>query len=218
MNKLINTKGSIIDDPISYLINIFGNQSTITKYSENGVPYDSVGELRQRQYETHFGVGDNKGKPVKNCTLSAITNAFAFYRNSGYSKIPEDQIELYKIVKSAVKIFMYSPIGGIIIYYNGLIINSVWNKLGYKNIKSKTSVFNTTASLLKATKKSKPYILSIMNGKYHNHTVCVCGSVTYKVNEEYYSFLKIRDNWSDEFRYISQSEHMICTLTDLGSF
>lgn len=201
-----------IDNPIFYLEKQYGEDLSFIKIRDKRM---DIGNLQQNQYETYSGVGELSGRAVGNCTLSSMCNTFDYFRKNGYDRIPEDPLERYQQIRNAVSFYMRAPLGGIEFYCNALLTERVWKAFGYPGIHSRIIFFSSLSKAIQLASQGKPFLLSILSGRYHHHTVAVCGYAVFQNEGQEYRFLRIQDNWSNTSRYLYEKEKMICMITEL---
>ena len=152
---------------------------------------------------------------ANNCTLTAITRVFAYYRdNQNMSKIP-DNGTLYEDIKNIAEKYGYTAKTGTSPTKINNIINDIFKKYDYSGKGSSIYVwsFNTVKKEIDA---GRPLIFNIAFGYYANHTVTVVGysefTRTKGMIKETKKFIKVYDGWTNNDSYIDYD------LLNFGSF
>ena len=193
-----NFRGGLVTAPILYLKNVKSiPEESLVKDKE--VIVDSVGQALCEHFDNH-----------SNCTLTGAYNLLSFYRDvRGYSNIPKDPQELYKVVRETGDRYGYNfeREKGIPVYNNRRFLKAVLKELSYDREKVRAEYMVPSRRALKLLDEGTPFMLSIAYGVYFNHTITVYGYETYRDtrNGRTYTFLIINDEWSAERRYLPWS-------------
>ena len=137
---------------------------------------------------------------VGNCTLTALTRVFAYYRDTeGKVNIPNNKT-LYNDIKSIAEGYGYSDGGTSPTKINN-IINDVFAKYGYAG-KGSSSYIPWLLTALDELDNGRPILMNIAFGYYAKHTVTVVGYSVFTRDDEAIIFLKVHGGWSKGNRYI----------------
>lgn len=146
-----------------------------------------------------------------NCTLASITRIMKYYSDRGYSDIPPDIKEIYKIVREIGVEHGYDPkktglLRDLFVYTPWDIDNMVkdtWKAFGYAKGDGDNDYVCKLKTIKSNINNSSPLLLNITFGDYKGHTVSVIGyKVFSKEGEKNITFVQIFDGWSDTVRYI----------------
>lgn len=193
---LKNKTGSVITNPITYL------HKNVAK-STDKYTVISTKTVSGTASKTCSDLGGHN-----NCTLVALYNIMVHYRGKGYSKIPSKQSELYSIIKKqATKLgYNYEKSKGLSVTKNDNLVTNTWRKgFGYSAGKGTNNYLWTYSTATNSIKKGKPIMFSLASGVYFDHTVTVYGYKVYKNNRtgKKYTFLMLKDGWSNSTRYLA---------------
>lgn len=193
-----NTKGGIITNPVTYLHN------TVAK---------STDKYTVTTTKVVSGVGSRTCTNLgghNNCTLTSLYNIMVHYRTQGYRKIPTTQSELYLAIKKQATTlgYDYSKSKGLSVTKNNNFVKNTWRKgFGYTSGNGYNNYAWTANSAISEINSNRPFMFSVASGIYFDHTVTVYGYKIYKNNRtgKKYTFLMLRDGWSNSVRYLAWS-------------
>lgn len=154
------------------------------------------------------GVGNAKCADLGgggNCTLTGMYNIMLYYRQLGYTRIPEDNEVLYGIIKASAQELGFKN-KGLTVTKNNDFVNRVWKKgFGYTSGKGRSRYLWRHSRLIKEIDEGRPFLFSLASGVYFNHTVAVCGYQVYRNirTGKKYMFLIIANAWTNQRRYMA---------------
>ncbi len=191
--KKIRKKHPVIKEPVSYLCE---------KISKNNDEYILV------KQNIINDVGNAKCSELGsdgNCTLTGLYNIMMYYRSKGYERIPDDNEQVYAIIRKQAQEVGFKG-HGIIVTKNNQFVNRVWRYgLGYASGRGRSRYLWRHSRLIREIDEGRPFLFSLASGAYFNHTVSVCGYQVYRnvrTGKEYV-FLVIANAWTNQRRYMA---------------
>lgn len=154
------------------------------------------------------GVGNAKCSDLGgggNCTLTGMYNIMLYYRQLGYTQIPDNNEVLYGIIKSKAQELGFKG-KGLTVTKNNDFVSRVWKRgFGYTSGKGCSRYLWRHARLIKEIDEGRPFLFSLASGVYFNHTVAVCGYQVYRSvrTGKKYMFLVIANAWTNQRRYMA---------------
>lgn len=190
-----NTEGGVISSIPKYLKNYAGKSYTYTYKSKKSKVLSGVGT---------YLMTDLDSSTANCCTLTALCNAMIYYRDkAGYSKIPNSNEKLYKMIKKKAKKLGYKASEGLSVTKNNNLVKNLFSTYGY-NVSSTNSYAWTNTSVKDAINNHGPALMSFASGQYYNHTVMLYGYKTYTSSSgASYLFFVVRDGWNSGARYVA---------------
>ena len=150
------------------------------------------------------GVGNSKCDDLgggNNCTLTGVYNIMLYYRQQGFDRIPDNNTELYEVIKTQANKLGYNSKDGLPVTKNDDIVRNMWHDgLGYSTGNGRSRYIWRHKKLINEIDNDRPFIFSLASGVYFNHTIVVYGYEVYK-NErtgKEYTFLIAADAWSNQ--------------------
>jgi len=138
---------------------------------------------------------------ANNCSLTAITTIFEYYRNTGFTRIPSTVL-LYADVRSSATSHGYTPSTGTLPTVIDNIVNDLWLKYSYNWI-GINDYWQTFSDVKTEIDNNRPLIASFVSGYYTSHSVTVVGYRVYiNYPQDDVQFLKVYDGWTTSDRYI----------------
>ncbi|WP_074036813.1 C39 family peptidase [Exiguobacterium sp. AT1b] len=157
---------------------------------------EGVPVLLQRQFEN----GKN------NCTLTSITAIFRFYRDHGYTNIPDDVTQIQEDVREIAFMHHFKDEKGTPPTQIATIITKLWKRYGYDGRGSSRYLWKWS-TFERELKAGRPFVLNMANGFYKNHSVTGIGYLQFeKRGFPDVILLAVLDNRSKDVRYIDFNE------------
>lgn len=193
IGKKLREKYSVIKEPESYLHDRF-----IKRNDEYILVKENIIN----------GVGNAKCSDLGgggNCTLTGMFNIMQYYRQLGYTRIPNSDENLYGIIKSMAQELGFKN-KGLTVTKNNDFVKRVWRRgFGYTSGKGCNRYLWRHSRLIKEINEGRPFLFSLASGVYFNHTVAVCGYQVYRNvrTGKKYMFLIIANAWTNQRRYMA---------------
>ena len=202
MAKPRNTKDGIIDNPVMYLKNAINKDDEYALVESKII--DGVGTTTCSQHGGH-----------ENCTLVAAHNISIYHRDKWGFSIPVSDNDVYKAIEEQAKKIGYDPESnkGVSVLKNSKFVTSVWRQgFGCVNGRGTSNYLATIKKIRKSIDEGRPFIYSIAQGVYYNHSIVVRGYEIYRDSKtgKKYPFLVVSDGWSSLTRYIYKKAPIAC--------
>ena len=152
---------------------------------------------------------------VGNCTLTAITRLFAYYREKEpMRQIPPDA-EIYRDVKAIAQKHRYKEkkSGTPFVKINN-IAKELLQQYGCHG-RSQSVYLWDYHTVVREIDAGRPMLFNIAFGEYENHTVTVTGYAEIRRWHEKKRLIEVHDGWSKEPHYIDIKQIQIGSFTTI---
>lgn len=158
-------------------------------------------------------------KNKKHCSLTALTRLIHYYGLQGWTKIPQDEAEIYQTVRQKGLRLGYLPFIGTIPFRISAIARASFKSYGYRVQAQGIYFWNFYSDVLEEIDANRPLIFNIMRGYYRKHSITVLGYRTYSINGNICQILAIHDGWNRDLRFLDFNQFsQNLLLAGLGSF
>lgn len=156
-----------------------------------------------------------------NCTLVALCNITGYYVS--YNEVQEikDISSRYNLIREIAITLGYKGKRGLSVFKNRRLADLFCRSaINCAKLKGRCHYFISRKRAMRAIDENRPFLLSLANGYYFDHTVAVYGYANYTSNKtgKTYTFLMLHDSWHNECRYLAWKNtgavHITC-MTEL---